>query len=131
MPSNHSTSGIYAIRHLASGKMYIGSAVNIFKRWGEHRRALTGGEHHSRYLARAWMRYGPDAFVWEILQLIENPADLIRVEQEYLDRFGTWQRMLGYNISPTAGSCLGMKHTPQTRSKMSAIRKGRPSRKPA
>jgi hypothetical protein len=73
MPTNHTAQGgIYAVRHVASGKLYIGSAVDILKRWGEHRYHLDRGTHHSRYLQRAWRKHGPDAFVWEILSTAED-----------------------------------------------------------
>jgi group I intron endonuclease len=127
MPSKSSTQigGVYAIRHVASGKMYIGSAANIPGRWSAHRSALKRDEHHSRHLQRAWDKYGPDAFVWEVLWAVEDPADLIRTEQEYLDHFGTYWRTQGYNIRHRAESSLGMRASAETRARMSAARKGR------
>lgn len=118
-------SGIYAIRHLSSGKMYIGSAVNIVWRWQLHRNSLNRGDHHSRYLQRAWDKYGSDAFVWEILEVVFRPVNLIYVEQEYLNRYKPWKREWGYNISPTAGSSLGVKRSDEFRAKVSAGQQGR------
>lgn len=124
--------GIYAIRHIESGKMYIGSAVDFSIRWRAHRLELGNGEHHSRYLRRAWHKYGPKAFVFEILEFVEDPGDreqfrlkLIGIEQQYLDDFQPWRAEIGYNTCRRASSVLGLKHSPKTRAKLSAILKGR------
>ena len=55
-------SGIYVIRNLVTGKIYVGSAVIIGKRVYEHRRLLMLGTHGNRLLQRAWAKYGSDAF---------------------------------------------------------------------
>src|ERR1035438_8459367 len=104
-------SGVYQIRHVVSGKVYIGSAVNFRKRWIEHRNRLIRGIHHSRHLQHAWNKYGVDAFVFEIAELVADKADLVRVEQEHMNRRYSWKRTHGYNASPTAGSPLGVKHS--------------------
>jgi group I intron endonuclease len=54
--------GIYKISHAASGRAYVGSAVNIKKRWATHRHALRTGRHHSQKLQRAWSKYGEAEF---------------------------------------------------------------------
>lgn len=118
-------SGIYQIRNAANGKSYIGSAINIRKRWREHRKALLKQSHHSSTLQRAWDKYGADAFVFEILRFVTRKENLIRVEQHYLDRFRSADKKIGYNISPTAGSCLGVVRTPETKAKLSAANKGK------
>lgn len=120
-------SGIYAIRNIHDGKLYIGSAVNFRKRWGLHRRQLEAGTHHSRHLQGAWNKYGAAAFVWEILEFIEDDDALILVEQQYLDHFEPWRDTNGYNTYPTAGSSRGAKQSEATRAKLSAIRKGKPA----
>lgn len=45
---------VYEIRHVDSGKRYIGSTVRWPDRWKEHRAALRAGKHHSVLLQRAW-----------------------------------------------------------------------------
>lgn len=112
-------SGIYQIRCIPNGKVYIGSAVNITKRWAKHRSDLGQGIHHSRHLQGAWDKFGADAFAFEILEVVEDKADLVRVEQEYLDLAGSYWRTRGYNLSPTAGSWLGRRHSKQSRARIS------------
>lgn len=117
-----SKGGVYAIRHIVSGKIYIGSAVNFKERWKRHRRDLGLGRHHSRHLQRAWDKYGPEAFLFEILETISDETNLIRVEQEYLDRIRPHDRRIGYNISPTAGSTLGVRYSAEVAAKFTALR---------
>jgi group I intron endonuclease len=64
-------SGIYAIRCLVNGKVYVGSAVNIVSRWRVHKHHLTHHKHHSIHLQRVWDKHGPEAFSWEILEYVE------------------------------------------------------------
>lgn len=118
-------SGVYAIRCLENGKVYIGSAVNFRSRWRVHRCHLSKGTHHSQHLQFAWNKYGADRFIFEILETVLDRSNLIQVEQAWLDRIRPFDRKIGYNLSPTASSCLGYKATPKTRAKLSAIHKKR------
>jgi len=118
-------SGIYAIRHIESGKLYVGQAVHIANRWYQHRRKLNRGVHHSRHLQNAWDKFGADAFAFEVLQAVDDPADLNRIEQEHLDRAESYCRTKGYNICREAGSCRGVEKSAEHRAKISAANKGR------
>lgn len=116
--------GVYRILHVATGKAYVGSTVSRTKRWSEHRKRLEAGTHHSRYLQYAWNKYGADAFMFEMLE----PADprrneLVACEQAWIERLSAYGD--GYNMSPTAGSPLGFKHTAETRQKVSKAGQGR------
>ncbi len=120
-----SKSGIYQIRCLVNGKVYIGSAVNIQERWKNHRSVLKRRMHHSSYLQNSWNKYGADQFVFEVLQLVAEKTDLIHIEQEWLDRVRPFDQTVGFNVCCTAGSLLGTKRTPETRAKISRKSKGR------
>lgn len=122
---NTTISGVYRIFCTATGKVYIGSTANVTKRWHDHQRDLLRGRHHSRHLQRAWEKHGPDVFTFEVLEIIADKTDLISAEQRWIDQTHSFDPACGYNISPTAGSCLGCKHTPETRAKVSAAGKGR------
>lgn len=43
-------SGIYLITNTVNGKQYIGSAVNILRRWDEHRCRLNEWSHANEHL---------------------------------------------------------------------------------
>lgn len=119
------TPSIYQIRHVESGKVYVGSAVNPHQRCYEHRSILSRGLHHSAYLQRAWNKYGESAFVFEIVEPVLLVEDLIAREQYWIDALHASDPAHGYNTAPVAGSNLGMKHTDERRAKMSKIMKAR------
>ncbi len=101
-------SGIYAIQNKLNGHQYIGSAVNIARRWDEHRSYLKRGVHHSPILQRAWAKYPEDAFEFVILEIVEDVTQLTFIEQRYLDELKP-----RYNVSPSAGSNRGIKYRPE------------------
>ncbi len=113
------SSGVYEIVNAQDGNRYVGSSWNIEKRWGDHRRDLECGKHHSRYLQRAWLKHGPDIFQFRIL-LICNTDALLESEQRYIDTLCP-----KYNMSLTAGSPLGFKHSPEARQNMSMAHIGK------
>jgi group I intron endonuclease len=112
-------SGIYEILNKTNGHRYVGSAVNLKRRWRAHKRRLFGGTHENEHLQNAWNKYGADTFGFEVLERWE-PEFLVGMEQ-------WWMNMLRpeYNIAPVAGSMLGHKHTDEARANMSAAGKGR------
>lgn len=111
--------GVYKITCTANGRFYIGSSINILIRLKEHRNSLVKNKHHSRHIQRCCKKYGIESFVVEVLELCSTDVLLIR-EQYYMD---TLKPKL--NSSPTAGSPLGVKHTDETKAKISAALKGR------
>lgn len=79
------TSGIYQIVNIVNGKFYIGSSKNIEYRWKiEHTKQLEKGTHANIILQRAWVKYGADNFILEIIELIDK-SRLLEREQYYLD----------------------------------------------
>jgi group I intron endonuclease len=112
-------SGIYAVVNMNDGKQYVGSAVNIRRRWRKHGRHLERGVHHNEHLQRAWNRDGGGAFQWSVLELVPDRSLLVEREQAYLDR-----NRHGYNLCDRAGHCpdsTGIKRSPETRAKLAAI----------
>ena len=118
-------SGIYIIKNHINGKFYSGSAVDIEKRIYEHVWALRNGRHCNIHLQRAWDKNKEEVFSFE-KYLICKKEDLIFNEQLTIDasiiRYG---RKNIYNISPTAGSSLGRKHSEATKIKIGLTSKGR------
>jgi group I intron endonuclease len=117
--SDPTTSGIYRILCIANGRIYIGSAANFADRWRIHRRDLKAGKHHSRHLQHAWGKYGRQGFVFEVIELVEDIGNLLAIEQEWLDRLRPYEQSIGFNVSPTAGSKLGVDVSEETRAKLS------------
>lgn len=118
-----SESGIYRILNTVNGKVYVGSAVRLAKRWNDHRCDLNKGCHVNSKLQRAWSKYGSGAFRFETLELVADVTLLIAAEQKWIDSLNA--KCAGYNIAPTAGSQLGLKHSEETRRRLSEAHTGR------
>lgn len=134
--------GIYRILNTVTKKYYIGSAMNFRRRCGKHLSGLNRNKHENSYLQAAWNKYGSEAFVFEIVEVIpkEELIDnkyLIDVEQIWLDTYMPYLRENGYNLCCSAQSWRGMKHstetiqklknrvtTPESRLKISLAKKG-------
>ena len=76
--------GVYAIRCEANGKVYVGSSVQIYRRWNQHRVALRRGTSNCLYLQRAWAKYGEGAFSFHVVEECAKD-DLEKREQHYID----------------------------------------------
>lgn len=114
--------GIYTITS-PSGKQYVGSSIDIKKRWRAHKIRLRKGAHHSIHLQHAANKHGIDSFKFDVIVICE-PKDLILFEQRAIDAFKP-----EYNITKTAGSPLGLKRSSEARAKMSVAKLGKPSPK--
>lgn len=114
------TAGVYVIENKINGHQYVGSSVNIEKRWKDHIYLLDKKQHTSSHLQYAWIKYGAEAFQFNILEVCDGiKVTLLAREQYYIDTLKP-----AYNISPTAGSTLGIKFTSEVRAKMSAAKRG-------
>lgn len=111
-------SGVYAIINTVNGNRYIGSSANISQRWNEHKRMLCKNMHHSRHLQNAWNKYGADSFEFSVVEYCET-YQLLDREQFCID-----SEKPTYNVCPVAGSCLGVRHTKESRAHMSEAQKG-------
>ena len=43
------TSGVYAIRHIETGRCYVGSTVDMSRRWKEHKIRIKSGKHPAKH----------------------------------------------------------------------------------
>jgi len=135
-------SGIYAITHRESGRAYIGSAVNLNRRWAVHRCRLNKGSHHCPPLQAAWSKYGEAAFDFAVLQHCDH-SELLNAEQALIDKLAPYFNvmrivsippMFGRNhsvraiakMSASAKSRKRPSPSAETRAKISAKNKGRP-----
>lgn len=115
------TCGIYMIQNKVNNKMYIGQAVDIEKRWGEHRSSLRGGYHPNKHLQRSWSKYGEENFEFIILLECEE-SDLNMYEEYYIFELMIYDPRVGYNKN--YGGDSG-RPTEETKRKMSESLKGK------
>lgn len=113
-------SAIYAIVNTKTSDMYVGSAVDVARRWRRHTHDLRKNVHACRHLQNAYHKYGADAFDWQIIETVDCKEDLIQREQAWLDFFRP-----AYNKRRQANSCLGLKRSPEAREKMRQAQTGR------
>ena len=119
-------SGIYKITNKENGKVYIGSSIDINRRWKDHIYNLKKEAHHNPYLQHAWDKYGEDSFLFEIMEEIDIELLTIK-EQFWMDNYKSYNREYGYNNMFIADSCH--KHSDETKQKLKEIHSIRP-RKP-
>lgn len=122
MTKYNAISGIYVIVHMKSGKVYIGQAQSIGKRWNDHRSNLNRGVHGNRHLQSAWNKYGAKAFKFKVLEycLVDR---LDEREQHFIDIH--IPRGMCYNIATDAKYPMrGRKASEETRKKISDSGKG-------
>ncbi len=97
------SSGVYQIRSIPTGKIYIGSAVDLWARWNQHRHRLRRGTHQNVHLQNAWSKYGETSFEFSVLEYVEA-SELLRCEQAWMDRTRCTDPKVGFNIYDVAGS---------------------------
>lgn len=114
-------SGIYKITNIITGKIYVGSAVNLNKRFSQHKTKLKYNKHHSSKLQNSYNKHGVSSFEFETIEECVKEK-LVEREQHYIDLYDVFNK--GYNCSPIAGSpMMNKKHTQKTKNKMSDSRK--------
>lgn len=119
-------SGVYEIRNIVNGKVYIGSSAKVFRRKRYHCRDLHRGKHGNPHLQNAFSEYGEEAFDFSVLEeVLPEKIPLLRAEQQWMDQTDCCNPNKGYNICKIAGSLLGYKHTAKGLAKIRAANKGK------
>jgi len=67
--------GIFQIRNIANGKIYLGSSLNLEGPLNSHKFMLTIGRHRNAALQEDWNSYGADKFVFEVLEVVKVKDD--------------------------------------------------------
>lgn len=109
--------GIYGLRNKENGKWYVGQAVDIEKRWREHRKPSRQYRSAGIKLQRAFAKHGYDGFEWTILEECDE-AQLDSREQYWIAEKDSFKN--GYNMTLGGGGRRGYTLTPETRAKIGA-----------
>lgn len=68
--------GVFQIKNTVSGKVLLGSSLNLDGTLNRHRFMLSIGAHPNTELQQDWKQYGADAFVCEVLELVKATEEL-------------------------------------------------------
>ena len=112
---------VYKITNTVNQKSYIGISIHE-PETGRIKIHLTG--HGNRVLSNAVKKYGQDAFTYEILEDNVFPELLPDLEIAYIAKFGT-VAPTGYNLTLGGDGIQGLKHTEESREKMSRAHLGK------
>jgi len=84
--------GIYAIRNLATGRIYLDQSNNLTGALNRHRLELKLGTHRNPALLADWRSYGEAQFSFEILeQLKQSPEPDFDYAAELVRRLKHWR----------------------------------------
>lgn len=112
---NYDFAGIYQLKNTVNGKIYIGQAQNILKRFNEHRRNRNGHLfYRDCYLYRAIKKSGWSKFEISVLEKVDDVSLLN-------DREIFWISELNpeYNMKDGGDCARGWHHTEEAKKKMS------------
>jgi group I intron endonuclease len=126
LSDNKKRSGIYLWTHKESGKMYVGSAVDLSLRLKDYYSPLNL-KRRDNYISRALILHTHSAFSLTILEFIsienlsleETHQLIFSKEQYFFDLLSS-----EYNIQKIAGSSLGQKRSENTKTLISKIKSG-------
>lgn len=73
---------IYKITNKINNMVYIGSSINVERRWRQHKEAsINENDHHYNYpLMKAFRKYGIDNFNFEIINTLSTLEEMIKEE---------------------------------------------------
>lgn len=113
-------SGIYKILNKITDDFYIGSSVDLNKRFKEHTRHLNTNRHSNIFLQRSYNKYGSNSLQFVVLLYCE-PQELLRYEQWFIDNLCPT-----YNICKIAGNTLGRPNSERQKQVVSLLKLGKP-----
>ena len=67
--------GIYRIKNLVNGKIFVGSSLNLHGKSNSFKLQLRSGLHINRELQKDFNTFGEENFVFEIVDLLEPKED--------------------------------------------------------
>lgn len=114
----------YRITNLITEKIYIGKAVDVTKRWSQHKTAAKRQDSNDfSILHRAMLKYGFDQFIIEQLSKHETEAEALAQETLFIEQYQSRNRDIGYNITEGGEGSSGYVHTDAAKRRMSEIKK--------
>jgi len=99
-------SGVFQVKNVINGKVFLGSSLNLDGSLNKHRFMLKIGSHTNKELQKDWNEFGADGFLFEILEVVkiqDNPNfnlgdELTLLEQIWLEKLQPFGER-GYNVN--------------------------------
>jgi group I intron endonuclease len=116
-------SGIYGIKNIVNGKIYVGQASDIHWRWVHHQSDLRNNRHHNKHLQYSWNKYGEQNFDFYIIEEC-SIDDLDEKENYWINKLRTYEGFddcNGYNQDLGGKGIRGYKHSDDQILKMRMI----------
>ena len=87
--------GIFQIKNIKSGKVFLGSSLNLRGPWNRLKSELTFGGHRNMELQNDWKELGHESFKFEILETIDSEItgnvdreiELKRLEKKWISHY--------------------------------------------
>lgn len=115
--------GVYQIKNLFNGKIYIGSTLTSFiYRWRQHSSKLKLGKHENNHLQSSYNKYGESNFEYSVLYIGTSKDDIRSKEQELINSFDSCNHNKGYNLDFIVDRSI---RSDGTKRKISLSRKGK------
>lgn len=98
--------GVYQVKNLATGKVLLGSSLNLEGPLNRHNFMLKIGSHTNKALQKDWNELGSEKFTFEILEVVQrtdSPTfnledELILLEMIWLEKLQPFGER-GYNLN--------------------------------
>lgn len=78
--------GVYGIKNIVNGKMYVGQSKKPNQRWYLHRTDLRLQKHSNKHLQTDFNKYG-DVFIYGMIKYCDNKKDRLKIEKQYQNAF--------------------------------------------
>ena len=89
--------GIYQIKNMRNGKLYIGSAKNLQGKINSHKFQLKNGLHRNKEMQREYNEAGEDGFSFEVLDYLKPKEDL---NYDYTEELNLLEEMWLEKLQP-------------------------------
>ena len=96
--------GVYLIKNEKTGKVFIGSSLNVTARINRHKAEFAFGSEKIPGLLDDWNKYGEENFTFDVLEVLEGEydsdaalkEDLVLLEQIWIEKYNPFGDN-GYN----------------------------------
>ncbi len=116
--------GIYLLRNLINGMIYIGKSIEIRRRIYSHKHSVNARKCLS-YLDRAIRKYGWENFEVLLVEKVDDVSLLLEKEAGWIRYYNSTNPKIGYNLCEYSNDFTGHHHSEETKLKLSKLNTGK------